>query len=145
MNDFKSTQDLVSFLAGEAVKMVKADRGIDLDYSLDSIKTIEEVLAKISLEVNKANPQQGTMGLAMAYGAYVGEVFRLRDGGSWARDHHVAGPGTNPLNLASGKTIFPISWCYKRLTIGEEENVYHKAILSSGQEGSIADRMGRRI
>ncbi|SPE50594.1 hypothetical protein SBV1_1170022 [Verrucomicrobia bacterium] len=142
MNNFKSIDDVISYLAGEAIKMVKADRGIDLDYSFDSIKIIEEELARLCGQVDKTSPQEGTYGLATAYGAYIGEVFRRRDGGSWARDHHAAGPGTNPLNLANGSTIFPISWCYRRLTVGEEENVYHKALLSSAAKGSITALAG---
>ena len=51
-----------------------------MDYSFDSIKVIEEELGRISNEVDGANPRQGTSGLAMGYGAYIGEVFRRRDG-----------------------------------------------------------------
>lgn len=25
--------------------------------------------------------------------------------------------------------MFPVGWCWKRLTVGEEDNVYHKAML----------------
>ena len=37
---------------------VKKDRGVDLDYSVDSIKVVEEELARVSKEVDNANPQQ---------------------------------------------------------------------------------------
>src|SRR5262249_54433210 len=84
---FASTDQMMIFFANEATKWVKQDRGIDLDYSIDSVKVIEEQLGRLSEKVNKANPQKGTRGQAMGYGAYIGEVVRRRDGGSWAVDH----------------------------------------------------------
>jgi len=79
-----------------------------LDYSFDSIKVIEEELGRISNEVDGANPRQGTSGLAMGYGAYIGEVFRRRDGGSWAVDHPAAGRRSYPLTTKSNVIMFPV-------------------------------------
>jgi len=128
---FKSTDEQMVYLADLATQWVRKDRGIKLDYSLDSIKTIEEELDRISKEVNKTNPQKGTFGTATGYGAYIGEVFRRRDGGTWSVDHAVAGPGSYPLTTKSNGTIFPVGWCWKRLTLGDEDNVYHKALVFS--------------
>ena len=128
---FKSTDEQMKYFADLATQWVKKDRGIALDYSLDSVKTVEEELTRVSKEVNKANPQKGTFGLAVGYGAYVGEVFRRRDGGTWAVDHPVAGPRSYPLTTGTNGTIFPVGWCWKRLTVGEEDNVYHKALVFS--------------
>jgi len=129
--EFKSTDEMMAYLATETTRWVKKDRGIDLDYSIDSIKIIEEELDRISGRVDKANPQEGTFGLATGYGAYIGEVLRRRDGGSWAVDHSVGGPRSYPLTTKSNTTVFPVGWCWKRLTIGEEDNVYHKVLLFS--------------
>lgn len=128
---FKTTDEMMVYLAAKAAEWVKADRGIDLDYTVDSIKVIEEELGRLSKEVDQAKPQPGTMGTATGYGAYVGEVLRRRDGGVWQADHAIAGPRSFPLTLSSNQTVFPISWCWKRLTKGEEDNVYHKAVLFS--------------
>jgi hypothetical protein len=125
---FKSTEAMMQYFAGEAGKWVKHDRGIDLDYSLASVQVIEEELNRIARDVNPANPQPGTFGLATAYGAYIGEVLRRQHGGSWAVDHEM-GTRTYPLTTRTNETLFPVIWCYKRLTIGSEENVYHKALL----------------
>lgn len=124
---FKSTDEQMKYLADLATKWVKADLGVKLDYSFESIRTIEEQLARISTEVDKAHPQKGTFGTAAGYGAYIGEVFRRHGGGTWATDHPVAGPASYPLTTMSNGTIFPVGWCWKRLTIGEEDNVYRKA------------------
>src|ERR1041385_470065 len=76
---FKSTDEMMVYMANEVTKWVKKDRGIDLDFSVDSIKIIEEELGRISKDIDKANPQRGTFGLSLGYGAYIGEVFRRRD------------------------------------------------------------------
>ncbi len=126
---FESTDAMMENLASMAAHWVKKDRGIDLDYSVDSIRVIEEELARVSKEIDHANPQRGTLGLASGYGAYIGEVFRRRSGGSWAADHPIGGQQSFPLTTKSNGTIFPVGWCWKRLTVGEEDNVYHKAML----------------
>jgi hypothetical protein len=136
---FDTANEMMVFAAGEATKWVKKDRGIDLDYSLESTRIIEEELDRISKNVNKTNPPQGTFGLAMAYGAYVGEVFRRRDGGSWAIDDPKGGAKTYPLTTRSNTVIFPVSWCWKRLINGEEDNVYSKAMLFNDMPGEITN------
>jgi hypothetical protein len=141
---FKSTDEMMAYFATEATEWVKKDRGIDLDYSVDSIKVIEAELARVSKNVDKANPQRGTFGLATGYGAYIGEVLRRRDGGSWAVDHPVGGPHSYPLTTKSDSTVFPVGWCWKRLTVGEEDNVYHKVLLLSASAGSITNITGQR-
>ncbi|MEW6303894.1 MAG: hypothetical protein AB1705_10510 [Verrucomicrobiota bacterium] len=126
--EFAGTDEMMAHLAAESTKWVKADCGIDLDYSLDSIKIIEEELGRISKDTDRNNPKAGTFGIAMGYGAYVGEVLRRADGGSWAEDHPVGGERSFPLTLKGDQVLFPVGWCWKRLTNGEEENVYIKAL-----------------
>lgn len=128
--EFKTTDAMMEYLGKEAAKWVKTDRSVELDYSLESIKTIEEELGRISKEIDGKNPPKGTFGTAIGYGAYVGEVLRRRGGGTWAADHNLAGPKSYPLSLAGGGTIFPVGWCWKRLTLGEDDNVYLKAKMS---------------
>jgi hypothetical protein len=128
---FTSTDEMMAYFATEATKWVKKDRGIDLDYTIESIKTVEEELGRVSKEVNPTKPQRGTFGLATGYGAYIGEVFRRRDVGSWAVDHPTGGPQSYPLTTKSNSVIFPVGWCWKRLINGEEDDVYLKAILFS--------------
>ena len=136
---FKNTDEMMVYFAGKATEWVKADRKIDLDYSFDSIQIIEEELARLSKDVDKTNPQKGTFGLATGYGAYVGEVLRRRDGGTWAVDDPIVGDHAYPLTLKSNSTVYPVGWCWKRLTVGEEDNVYHKALFTSERTGAITN------
>lgn len=128
--EFKTTDAMMEYLGKEAAKWVKADRGVELDYSLESIRIMKEELGRVSKQIDGKNPPSGTFGTAMGYGAYVGEVLRRRGGGTWAADHAVAGERTYPLSMAGGATIFPVGWCWKRLTQGEDDNVFMKAMMS---------------
>jgi hypothetical protein len=136
---FKSTDEMMVYFAKETTKWVKADQGIDLDYSLESVRFIEIQLAKLSGEIDKTNPPAGTFGTASGYGAYIGEVFRQREGGAWARDHEIAGERSFPLTLRSNSVIFPVGWCWKRIMNGEEDNVYLKARAFAEMGGSLTN------
>jgi hypothetical protein len=125
---FRSTAEMMVYFATDATKWVKKDRGIDLDYSLDSIKIIDEELLRVSKEIDKANPQRGTFGLCLGYGSYVGEVLRRRNGGSWGVDHSNAGPPSYPLTAGSNTVMFPVDWCWQRLTRSNAESLFVKAI-----------------
>ena len=124
---FKSTAEMMTYFAAETTKWVKRDRGIDLDYSLESVRIVEEELDRISKDVDKTNPKRGTFGIALGYGAYIGEVFRRRNGGAWNVDDPTGGAGSYPLTTTTNGIIFPVGWCWKRLINGEEDNVFHKA------------------
>src|SRR5262245_25144335 len=63
--EFKSTDEMMSHFATEATQWVKTDRGIDLDYSFESIRIIEEELSRLSKGVDRTNPQKGTFGTAV--------------------------------------------------------------------------------
>lgn len=139
---FQSTDQMMVYFAGEAAQWVQKDRGITLDYSLESVRIVEEELGRIAKDVDGANPKAGTFGIAMGYGAYIGEIFRRRDGGSWAADHPIGGQNSYPLTLNTNNVIFPVGWCWKRLTSGEEDNVYHKAMLSGDLDNDITNSTG---
>ena len=127
--EFKNDAEMMAYFAAEAGRWVKKDRNIDLDYSLESIKVVEEELARISRDVDPVKPPQGTFGIAMGYGAYIGEVLRGLHGGSWHVEQPIQGPGSYALHLKDDNTAYPVSWCWKRLTEGEGDNVFAKASI----------------
>ncbi|MGZ8920963.1 MAG: hypothetical protein ACXW3L_08260, partial [Limisphaerales bacterium] len=51
------------------------------------------------------------------------------------------GEQSYPLTTSNNVTIFPVGWCWKRLTIGEEDNVYTKAKLFSMGLDAITNSM----
>ena len=131
--DFKNLDEMMRWLATEAVDMASKNNGVKLDYTPESIQKVEEVLGKIHDEYERTKPSEGVQGVAMAYGAYIGEVIkRIEPGAKWERSDSVGGENSYPLHWRGG-TSYVCAWCYRRITNGEEDNVWHKYIAIRDQ------------
>jgi hypothetical protein len=133
--EFKTTDEMMTFLASEAVKDAEKENQIKLDYSPQSIEKVEAVLSKIHEQYTKDKSSIAVNGLSMAYGAYIGETIkRSVPGSKWERDHPVAGEKSYPIHWKGGES-FPCGWCFKRITNGPEDNVWHKYQMLKEQRG----------
>jgi soluble cytochrome b562 len=113
-------------LAAVAVDDAKAAHGVTLDYSLESVESVERILSTYHQQgATSENELRRLQQLGIRYGAYVGEAIRRRRGGHWERDHVAAGPGSFPLTTSRGQS-FPIGWCTRRIKNGPEDCVWHK-------------------
>jgi hypothetical protein len=127
---FQSVDDMMQYLAGEAVSMANKDHGIALTFGEKSIMDVEKILGTLHEKYRASHSKEGANGLAMAYGAYIGEVIRRGTPGSkWEQDHPVVGKNSYPLHWINGE-VFPCGWCYKRIINGPEDNVWHKYVMS---------------
>jgi hypothetical protein len=127
--EFASTQEMMEWLAGEAVDIAQQNGIAGLDYSPESIQRAEEALARMHDEFRKTKSTEGVAGLASAFGAYIGECIRRSEPETkWERDHPAMGEKSYPLHWRGGDS-FPMSWAYKRITNGPEDSVWHKYIL----------------
>jgi hypothetical protein len=120
-------------MAAEEAVRYAAGQGKTLDYSPDSVKTVDGLLGALHELREKGHLADKDLNVhALEFGAYVGEVIRRIHGGAWAFDHEVAGPGSFPLHWKSDS--FPVGWCGKRIINGDEDNVYFKfQIVQSDQ------------
>jgi hypothetical protein len=120
------------------VKMASENRGVTLDYTPDSIQKVEEVLGNIHEEYQRTKSTRGLQGLAMAYGAYIGEVIRRSEpGAKWERSDTVVGENSYPM-LWRGGSSYVCAWCYRRITNGDEDNVWHKYLAVRDQTWKAA-------
>lgn len=123
--EFKSTDEFVQWLAAEAVQDAETGNGIKLDYTPESIKTVDKILGKLHDQYVQAPSSISVRGLSAAYGAYIGEVIRRTEPGShWLRDDQL-GEKIYPLASGTGH-IYPMGWCQKRIQNGDEDNVWMK-------------------
>jgi hypothetical protein len=123
---FQATDEMMHYLASEAVDIAAKSYGMKLDYSTESIAQVEAILGKLHDEYVEKKSTEGLQGLAMAFGAYIGEAIkRSAPDARWGRDHPVAGEKSYPLHWLGGDS-FPCGWCYKRMVNGPEDNVWHK-------------------
>lgn len=124
--EFKTTDEIVQWLANEAVKDAREHNQVTLDYSPESIKQVEAILGQIHDQYTKDPSSVAVTGLASAYGAYIGEVIRRSEPAvHWEKDDPDFGEKTYPLFW--GKTrSYPMAWCQKRIINGDEDNVWFK-------------------
>lgn len=142
MTDFTSLAQAMAAGAERAVQLA-ADGRVHLDYSLDSLRIVEEQLASLHKDLPKGfiarltrkGPSSEEIDLmAMTFGAYVGEVLRRQFGGHWSYENSLQ-PGVQlaTLHLPDGGEIWPQVKVNKRLRVGPEENVWVYAQAIAGQ------------
>lgn len=119
--------------AGSAVKHARKYWSTELDYSPNSIEEVELILARMHeslprnrfLKLLKRGPSEEQMAqLAIAYGAYIGEVFRREFGGEWSKEQIMGQQDVLSLKFTSQNMIFPAGKVWKRLQNGDEDNVW---------------------
>jgi len=114
--------------AEDAVDYARERFGVTLDYSVDSVKHVEEIATKlyesiptgISRFLRKGPKPTEVETICKMLGAYVGEVYRREKGGEWDTNEKFKAIG-----VRKGESwIFPPAKIHKRLTNGPEDNVW---------------------
>ncbi len=141
--EFGSTDEFIQFMAAEAVEDAAEKDHINLDYSVDSIKQVEEILGRLHDLYMKDPSTISAKGLGSAYGAYIGEVIRRSEpDAKWERDDAVGGEKSYPLIWGPGHGhSYPMAWCYHRIVNGPEDNVWVKfRALKDGTARSLSPK-----
>jgi hypothetical protein len=108
--------------AKEAVDDAKANYRVDLDFSIQSLMAVEEILTKKinPLPLDELVPKE--IEESMRYGAYIGETLRREHKNmQWLRNHPNQ-PGGSPVVVVGDIYIFPVSWVLKRIHLGRDED-----------------------
>jgi hypothetical protein len=124
-------QDLSEIMQSYAEQAVAAAREfqIELDYSEESLKQVENILERLDGPPGRGAPGASPSAvdeeeLCKMWGGYLGEVVRRRWGGEWVLETY---PGGNVLTVAlstPGGTVFPSLKIYRRLSQGAAENIW---------------------
>ncbi|MEW6142376.1 MAG: hypothetical protein AB1597_04365 [Chloroflexota bacterium] len=123
--------DMMKAYAEDATEMAAKQFGEALDFSEDSLKTVEKILDGISktiprgfAKVFKPKPSDEQIWqMSKIWGGYIGEVIRKKWGGEWTSETS-AHPGAVITLRVLGADIFPPAKVYKRLTNGYEDNIW---------------------
>jgi hypothetical protein len=104
--------------AQAAAEIAKNDYRQTLDFSADSVSALDEILVLLgeSIEVDLDFESR-------LWGSYLGEVLRRRYAGGWEMTQYPGGETAVPAVDVRGSRLFPIMKVYRRLTIGEEEDL----------------------
>ena len=104
--------------AEAAVDVAKSDFSQRLDFSADSVNALDEILVLLS-----ESPDIDLDFESRLWGSYLGEILRRRYAGSWEMTQYPGGEHAAPAVDVRGSRLFPLMKVYRRLTIGEEEDL----------------------
>ena len=124
MEAHDSVPAMANAYAQKAV-IVAREFKITLDYSENSLLSLESILSQLALDLPPGGPSSEDLTeMCKMWGSYFGEVVRRRFGGDWSIETY---PGkqfaTLTLNVAGNK-LFPSMKIHRRLTEGEGDNIW---------------------
>ncbi|HEY6488767.1 MAG: hypothetical protein WCC26_06085 [Terracidiphilus sp.] len=109
---------MMNTYAQAAVELGRASFRQPLDYSADSIDQLDEILVLVG-----ETPELDLDFEVRLWGSYLGEVLRRRYNGSWEMTPYPGGAVAVPAVQVRGSRLFPLIKVYRRLTMGEEEDL----------------------
>jgi hypothetical protein len=120
METHESITAMAGSYAEQAVQKAR-EFNAQLDYSENSLMEVEAILAQLA----RQTPEGDAAGEACKmWGSYLGEVVRRRFGGEWSVETY---PGKQFATLTlsiGGNKLFPTMKIHRRLTQGEDDNVW---------------------
>jgi hypothetical protein len=102
-----------------------------LDFSSESIDALDEILVLVG-----ESPELELDFEVRLWGSYLGEVLRRRYAGAWEMTQYPSGVAAVPAIDVRGSRLFPLMKVYRRLTVGEEEDL-------SAFYAMVTERLGR--
>jgi len=124
--------DMMAAYAEDAVEYA-AQLKRTLDYSEESIKTIEDICSILykaipknfwTRLIRKTPSEETIVQMSRMLGGYIGEVMIKHYGGTWEIEDFMNEGNTILVQTGDLKT-FPVGKVYKRLKNGPEDNVHH--------------------
>ncbi len=89
-----------------------------LDFSSESIDPLDEILVRVG-----ESPELDLDFEVRLWGSYLGEVLRRRYAGTWEMTQYPGGVAAVPAVEVRGSRLFPLMKVYRRLTMGDEEDL----------------------
>ena len=127
--EYLSLQGVFSSYAENAVRESEK-KGYKLDYSIESLNTVEEILSATYKSYPKSRILRFFLGksnnklfeMAKPYGAYIGEVMRKKYGGQWTLEEFANRNGLPSLTIEKSK-LHPTLRAYRRIKFGQEYDI----------------------
>jgi hypothetical protein len=113
--------DLGSMMEGYALGAVERARREfkqELDFTSESIDALDEIMVLVG-----ESPELELEFEVRLWGSYLGEVLRRRYAGTWEMTQYPGAVMAVPAVDVRGSRLFPLMKVYRRLTMGEEEDL----------------------
>jgi hypothetical protein len=104
--------------ARAAAKWAESEFRQKLDFTSDSIDGLDEILVQVG-----ESPELDIDFEVRLWGSYLGEILRQRYAGSWEMTPYPGGAVAVPAVEVRGSRLFPLMKVYRRLTVGEEDDL----------------------
>ena len=104
--------------AHAAAELARREFKQNLDFTAQSIDALDEILVMVG-----ESPELDVDFEVRLWGAYFGEILRQRYAGSWEMTQYPGGAVAVPAVDVRGSRLFPLLKVYRRLTVGEEEDL----------------------
>ena len=104
--------------ARAAAEVARSEFKQKLDFSSESIDGLDEILVLVG-----ESPELELDFEVRLWGSYLGEVLRRRYAGVWEMTQYPGGAMAVPAIEVRGSRLFPLMKVYRRLTVGEEEDL----------------------
>jgi hypothetical protein len=105
----------------------------ELDFTAGSIDHLDEILVLVG-----ESPDLDLDFEVRLWGSYLGEVLRRRYNGGWQMTPYPGGSVAVPSVEVKGSHLFPLIKVYRRLTMGEEEDLSSFFAMVTERLGSPA-------
>ncbi len=123
MAGFNSITEMMQSYAADAIGLAQERFGFALDYSDRSIESLETILASIAGALNVSDKDAVEQEVKL-WGGYLGEVVRRRWDGTWNLIPYPGRAAAVPTLVVAGSQLYPLMKVYRRLTMGDAENVW---------------------
>jgi hypothetical protein len=90
-----------------------------LDFTSESIDSLDEILVLVG-----ESPELDLDFEVRLWGSYLGEVLRRRYAGNWEMTQYPGAAVAVPAVEVRASRLFPLLKVYRRLTVGEEEDLH---------------------
>jgi len=132
----QSFPDLTAMMEGyarAAAELGQVAFNQNLDFSPGSIDGLDEILVLVG-----ESPELDLDFEVRLWGSYLGEILRRRYNGTWEMTQYPGGAVAVPAIEVRGSRLFPLVKVYRRLTMGEEEDLRSFFTLVTERLGSAA-------
>lgn len=116
--NYSDLGEMMEGYARAAAELAKKEFRQNLDFTSESIDALDEILVLVG-----ESPELDVDFEVRLWGAYLGEVLRRRYAGGWEMTQYPGGAVAVPAVDVRGSRLFPLMKVYRRLTVGEEEDL----------------------
>jgi hypothetical protein len=127
--------EIAAAYAHDAVELSATSFRLTLDFSEESIASLEQLLGRLHESLATQRPQEDRIWtFAKTFGSYLGEVFRKAHTGEWGMVTTTGEPSPGLRCEPRDLTFSPWLRAHRRILRGAAENVweYYRSLLSGG-------------